>query len=179
MIGDALKIVIPVALVAAGVSTYLSRQNEMRAAAAQQAQAPRSGQAAVPQKASMTSSFNRAELSPDSAGHYNTEVELNGRRINVLVDTGASVLALTAEDADMAGIRPQPSEFTVKMQTANGESRGAYVRVREVRLGNLRVYDVDAVVMQRGASRKSLLGMSFLKKLSGFEVAQGRLILRQ
>lgn len=118
-------------------------------------------------------------LDPDPMGHFQANVEMNGRSMKMLVDTGASYVALTAEDARNIGINPAPNDYTMRMGTANGESRAAAVKLNFVRIGSISVYDVPAIVMQPGASNVSLLGMSFLKKLGGFEVSQGRLVLRQ
>ncbi len=118
-------------------------------------------------------------LEPNELGHYHASAELNGRTIGLLVDTGASFVSLTAEDARNIGVYPSESDFKLRMSTANGEAKAAQVTLSAIRIGGISIYDVPAIVMQPGASTTSLLGMSFLKKLSGFEVAQGRLVLRQ
>lgn len=118
-------------------------------------------------------------LDPDTRGHYQAQVELEGRIIPMLVDTGASYLSLTAEDARSAGIFPAASAFDVRLSTANGESRAALVHLQAARIGTISLFNVDALVMAPGASQISLLGMSFLKKLSSYEMAQGRLIMHQ
>lgn len=124
-------------------------------------------------------SSSRTELSADALGHFLTSVEIDGKRISVLVDTGASMVTLTYDDAAAIGLHPSPSDFTIATQTANGAARAAPIRLRSVRLGQIELRDVDAMVAARGALGQSLLGMSFLKKLAGFEVAQGKLVLRQ
>ncbi len=118
-------------------------------------------------------------LDANERGSYYANAELNGRTITMLVDTGASFVGLTAEDARAIGIYPAESDFKLQMSTANGISRAAPVTLNTIRIGGISLYDVPAAVMQPGAGTTSLLGMSFLKKLSGFEVAQGRLVLRQ
>ncbi len=124
------------------------------------------------------SSYNSVTLDADRNGHYRADVEVFGRRIKMLVDTGATIVALTSEDADALGVRPMPSDFTLSLGTANGAVQAAAVRLAEVRSGASTAQDVPAVVMPQGAMRDSLLGMSFLKKLGGFEVAAGKLILK-
>ena len=96
----------------------------------------------------------------------------------MLVDTGATTVALTYEDAASAGIRPFPGDFTRRVSTANGSVAVAPVRLREVRIGDLTVRDVDAVVVPSGRLGTSLLGMSFLRHLGGFDIADNRLTLR-
>jgi aspartyl protease family protein len=124
------------------------------------------------------SSYNSVTLDADRNGHYRADVEVFGRRIKMLVDTGATIVALTNEDADALGVRPMPSDFTLSLGTANGAVQAAAIRLAEVRIGAITAQDVPAVVMPQGAMRESLLGMSFLKKLGSFEVADGKLILK-
>jgi aspartyl protease family protein len=97
----------------------------------------------------------------------------------MLVDTGASYVALSAEDADRLGVTPRPSDFTMTMYTANGRAKAAPVRLHAVHVDTLSVYDVDAVVAQPGAMNGSLLGMSFLRRLTRFEAQPDRLRLIQ
>ncbi len=68
--------------------------------------------------------------------------------------------------------------YTTPLATANGELRAARTTLRNVRVNGITAYDVQAIVLPRGASSVSLLGMSFLSKLGGFEVARGNLILK-
>lgn len=97
----------------------------------------------------------------------------------MLVDTGASSVALSYEDAAAIGFYPLASDFKYPVNTANGVGRVARVRLREVRLGPLVVHDVDAFVGERGALSSSLLGMTFLAKLSRIEAGSGVLVLKQ
>lgn len=122
--------------------------------------------------------FGSVIITADRGGQYHTSVEVDGLRIPMLVDTGATVVALRHEDALRIGVAPMPSDYTVRISTANGEIAAARVRLREVRIENIRVADVQAVVMPEGAMSKSLLGMSFLKRLARFEVESGNLVLR-
>jgi aspartyl protease family protein len=117
-------------------------------------------------------------LSADLRGHYKVHPVVEGRTVPMLVDTGASAVALTYEDAERAGIRVRPEDFTKPVGTANGTVKAAPVRVAEMRVGAIALTFVDAMVLPRGSLGTSLLGMSFLKRLKGFEMAQGRLTLR-
>ena len=114
----------------------------------------------------------------DRRGHFLVEPSVNGQRIRMLVDTGASVVALSHEDAASAGFRPAPGDFTVTVSTANGVAQAAPVRIDEIQIGDITVRGVQAMVAKPGALNVSLLGMTFLKRLGGFEIAQGRLTLR-
>jgi aspartyl protease family protein len=114
----------------------------------------------------------------DRRGHYVVEPMVDGHRIQMLVDTGASAVALSHEDAARAGIRVAPSDFTVDVHTANGVTQAAPVRIAEIQIGDITVRGVEAFVARPGVMKTSLLGMTFLKRLGGFEIAQGRLIMR-
>jgi aspartyl protease family protein len=120
-----------------------------------------------------------ASIAADRLGQYATEIEVNGARLHMLVDTGASSVVLSYDDAAAAGFYPSPTDFKFSAQTANGVSRMARVRLRQMRLGAIALNDVEAYVADRGALGASLLGMTFLSRLSHFEAASGRMILRQ
>ena len=134
----------------------------------------------VPSPAPRTrSGWGEVELAPDSLSQYRARVEINGARIEALVDTGASHVLLTAEDARLLNIDPAPSAYTARSQTANGVALNAPVRLREIRVGGIVVNDVEAFVAQPGKSQITLLGMSFLKKLSNFQVSDGQFVMKQ
>lgn len=110
-------------------------------------------------------------------GHFMVEAVVDGTPLEFMVDTGASDVVLSPADARRIGLRPENLRFTRRFRTANGEVAGAPVVLRELRLGQQSAYDVEASV--HGAPLPvSLLGMSFLGRLRGYEVDDGRLILR-
>ncbi|HYF56967.1 MAG TPA: TIGR02281 family clan AA aspartic protease [Salinarimonas sp.] len=117
-------------------------------------------------------------IAADLRGHFMVHPSVGGTRLRMLVDTGASVVALTHEDAARAGLRASSSDPVRRLQTANGVVEARAVRVREMSVGDIVVRDVEAVVMPPGRLSTSLLGMSFLRRLKGFEVSSGRLTLR-
>ena len=123
-------------------------------------------------------SGGRVEIAADSLGQFSAQVEIDGRRMKMLVDTGATFISLSHEDANAIGVRLPQSAYTMPLHTANGELRAAKTMLRNVRVNGITAYDVQAIVLPRGASSVSLLGMSFLSKLGGFEVARGNLILK-
>jgi aspartyl protease family protein len=102
-------------------------------------------------------------------GHWRTESRVNGRKVAMLVDTGATLVALTRDDARAAGIDLRRLKFDVEVRTASGPARAARVRLDRVQVGQVRVRDVDALVLERGLD-VSLLGMSFLSRLDAFQV---------
>ena len=112
-------------------------------------------------------------------GHFHTEADINGRHIAVMVDTGASLVALTYEDARRAGISVGPSDFTHTAQTANGIARVAPVTIPRISIGDITLRNVAGVVSERGASERTLLGMSFLGRLSRVEMRAGSLVLQE
>jgi aspartyl protease family protein len=110
-------------------------------------------------------------------GHFVLEALVNGVPLTFLVDTGASEIMLTLGAARALGFLPQDLNFSQRFRTANGEVRGAPVRLRELRIGQFSLYDLDASVNE-AALAVSLLGMGFLEQLAGYQVEDGRLILR-
>lgn len=116
------------------------------------------------------------KLAPN--GHFMAAAEINGRSLTVMVDTGASAVALSFEDARRVGLRPAGADFTVPVATANGTVMAARVVVRRIAIGGVRVADVEGLVLPDGALGVSLLGMSFLARLESFKVENGALHLR-
>jgi clan AA aspartic protease (TIGR02281 family) len=112
-----------------------------------------------------------------AGGHFLIEATVNGAPVDFLVDTGASDIVLTLEDAERLGLQPETLRFTQRFATANGVVRGAPVVLREIRIGQFSLFDVPASVNE-AQLRVSLLGMSFLRRLHGYEVTDGRLTLR-
>lgn len=122
---------------------------------------------------------SRVTLDADRRGHFLADVTINGRQTEALVDTGASTVALTAESARGIGIVPLRSAYTATVSTANGLVKAAPVTLVEVGVGGIRVRNVKALVMPSGALPGNLLGMSFLARLSKFEIAGPQLVLVQ
>lgn len=115
----------------------------------------------------------------NAQGHFDVDGRVNGRRIDFVVDTGASVVALTARDAARLGIRPARNAFVAEVKTANGTVRAAPARLDVVEVGGLELRDVTALVLPDDALRDNLLGLSFLSRLHRFEYSDGKLVLEQ
>lgn len=122
--------------------------------------------------------YAMTELQAGNNGHYFTRADINNRGVEVLVDTGASTVALSYEDAEKVGLRPGTLNFDIQVSTANGIGKAARVVLREVEIDNVRVSDVEGMVLQKGALRGTLLGMSFLSRLRSFSVENGKLVLK-
>jgi aspartyl protease family protein len=119
------------------------------------------------------------ELRAGAHGHFHTSAEINGRSISLMVDTGASIVALTYEDAARAGITPRESEYTQRVSTANGIARVAPVMLDKVAIGDVVVRNVAAAIAEPGKLNTTLLGMSFLGRLNRVDMRAGRLILEE
>jgi aspartyl protease family protein len=124
-----------------------------------------------------TASGGAASVSKSPDGHYWAEGQVNGRRVRFLVDTGATTVALTLADAERLGIRPDRADYVHPVMTANGETRAAEVKLESVSVSGARVDDVQALVVEKGLPT-SLLGMTYLGRLSRFEATPSALILR-
>ena len=122
-----------------------------------------------------------AQVSKAADGHFWAEATVDGAptvaRVRFLVDTGATIVALTEEDAGRLGLNPAELDYGTEVHTAAGETRAARVRLRSVSVAGARVDDVEALVVRDGLT-SSLLGMSYLGRLSRFEATQSALILR-
>jgi aspartyl protease family protein len=117
-------------------------------------------------------------LDKGASGHFEARILVNGKPVRALVDTGASATVLTAEDARAAGIDLASLNYTVPVYTANGTARAAAARVEELALGGIVRRNTTVLVAAPGALPQSLLGMSFIGSLSGFDVRGDRMILR-
>jgi aspartyl protease family protein len=115
----------------------------------------------------------------DPHGHFYVDPSVNGTRLRMMIDTGASLVVLSKEDARYVGINPAPADFTMRAETANGVVLFAPVVLKEVVIGEVAVRNVPAAVFPDNRLQIGLLGMSFLSKLSRFEVTGGRLVLKQ
>ena len=133
----------------------------------------------APGGADAATAFRTTVVPRNSEGHFEIDGRVNGHRIGFMVDTGASVIALTARDAARLGIRPPPSAFVAEVRTANGAVRAAPVSLEAVEVGDLVVRDVAALVLPEAALSDNLLGLSFLSRLRRFEYSGGRLVLEQ
>lgn len=143
---------------------------------------------AVPDLPSETDAANATSGQPGSFsasvrraadGHFWAEAQVNGTRVRFMVDTGASTVALSRTDARRAGVDVDSLRYTVQVGTANGIARAAPVRLDRVAVGGVRLDDVDAMVIEGDVLSTSLLGMSFLGRLSRYEATQDTLILRR
>lgn len=146
--------------------------------------APPAAAALTDAGASATSSVPRANfdkaaiISREADGHYWTRADVQGTDVRFMVDTGASIVALTLLDAQRIGLKPSDLEFDNEVRTAGGATTGAYVVLDRIRIGRVEMHDVSAMVLKEGLDQ-SLLGMSFLGELYSYEFKGDTLIIRQ
>ncbi len=146
-------------------------------AAAPSSSAQRQAREAEP--AAPSSSGSTVELRSDGRGHFITSAQVNGSSVDVMVDTGASMVALTWEDAERAGIFVRPSDFTHRANTANGVAKVAPVTIDSISIGHITVRNIKGMVSEPGKLSGTLLGMTFLGRLSRAELRRGTLLLEE
>ncbi len=110
-------------------------------------------------------------------GHFTLEAAVDGTPIDFMVDTGATTVVLSPADAKRVGLDPATLDYNAVFETGNGHTRVALVTLEELTIGTLDLYDVEAAVVTKPMSM-SLLGMSALDRLDGYEVDGDRMILR-
>ncbi|HWY84918.1 MAG TPA: TIGR02281 family clan AA aspartic protease [Roseiarcus sp.] len=125
-----------------------------------------------------SSGYREALLEADQRGQYAAGVLVNGAPVQMLIDTGASDVCISASTARRLGLSPSGGRRRV-MQTANGQSTALPTVLRSVSLGGLYVSDVEALILMPDAGEVNLLGESFLKRLVSVEQRNGTLVLRQ
>lgn len=134
-------------------------------------------QAAVPVAVHAPAEGAPAQVIKAADGHYWAEARIDGQAVRVMVDTGASVVSLTPADAARLGLRLSPADFTGTVITASGPVRAAPVQLSTVAVAGARVDQVEALVVEQGLPH-SLLGMSYLGRLSSFSATPAGLTLR-
>jgi len=118
-------------------------------------------------------------ISVDRRGHFVADAYLNGRAVDMLVDTGATVTSLPESLAEDIGIFLSKSDFKYPVSTANGTAYGARAVIDDLRIGRIRLKNVDALVLNDQSLGNPLLGMSVLNQLRKFDISGGTLILVQ
>src|SRR5437762_9832611 len=121
--------------------------------------------APTPAPAQVSSGYRTVTLQSDSRGHFQVEARVDGRRVEFMVDTGASMIALREASAARLGIFPRANEYSVKTQTANGVGKAARVTLNRVEVDGITVRDVEAFVVPDDQLSTNLLGMSFLSRV--------------
>lgn len=118
------------------------------------------------------------EVARSGDGDFAIKAQINGAHVAMVLDTGASSVVLTHDDAKAAGLPLDLLGYSVSIDTANGRARAAPVTIDRIAIGGLEERSIEALVVQPGQLRTSLLGMSFLNRLQSWQVSGDRLILK-
>jgi aspartyl protease family protein len=124
----------------------------------------------------VTTTEGTVELSRNDDGHFYADVQINGTPVHMLVDTGASVIALSRDDAQSAGIATSIGMNDVVGEGADGDVHGQVVKIDRMELGPKTVQGLDGIVLNAGG--QSLLGQSFLAKFDSVEIHGDTMVLR-
>jgi aspartyl protease family protein len=123
----------------------------------------------------VTTTDGTVELDRDDDGHFYADVQINGSPVHMLVDTGASVIALSRDDARSAGIATSIGMNDVVGEGADGDVYGETVKIDRMELGPKTVEGLDGIVLNSGS--QSLLGQSFLAKFDSVEIHGDKMVL--
>jgi len=166
-------LIFAIVMIVAG--TYMAQQADRMASAHAK---PSPVVASRPAPVLVATDSRSVVIPSDSRGHFQADARIEGQHVAFIIDTGASVIALTETDAARLGLHPRPSDYQATVTTANGKVKGAPVRLASVDIGGLVVRDVAAMVLPDEALSQNLLGMSYLSRLKRFEVANGQMVLQ-
>jgi aspartyl protease family protein len=118
------------------------------------------------------------EVARGRGGEFQVAMLVNGARVPMVLDTGASAVVLTQDAAKAAGLPLEVLSYNVNVDTANGRTRAAAVTLDRLAVGRIEERGVPALIAQPGQLKTSLLGMTFLNRLTGWEVKGDRLVMR-
>ncbi|RWN63682.1 MAG: TIGR02281 family clan AA aspartic protease [Mesorhizobium sp.] len=136
--------------------------------------------AAVPDRPATPQPLGRkVVVAADARGHFTSAFKLNGRQVDGMIDTGATLVAINSSTARRIGISLNASDFRHTVNTANGAIKAALVTVDRLQIGKITVDGVQAVVLDDKALRTNLIGLSFLQRLEKYQVENGALLLVQ
>jgi aspartyl protease family protein len=130
-----------------------------------------------PQSSTLPDGAALVSIGKSDNGHFEVDSDVNGRGVRFLIDTGATSIVLTANDAASIGLDMSALSFTIATSTANGTAMAAPARIDEIVIGSIIRRNLRALVAKEGALDQSLLGMEFLNSLSSFTIKQDQLQL--
>ncbi|KQU79198.1 hypothetical protein ASD99_05500 [Mesorhizobium sp. Root695] len=136
--------------------------------------------ASVPDKPAAPLPMGRkVVVAADERGHFSSAFKLNGRQVDGMIDTGATLVAINTSTARRIGLSLNASDFSHEVSTANGTIKAAVAMIDRLQIGNITVNDVQTIVLDDRALRTNLIGMSFLNRLNKYQVENGTLLLVQ
>jgi aspartyl protease family protein len=141
--------------------------------------APPPGAAVATVAGAANAGKREATIAADRFGQFRADATVEGQPVEMLVDTGASTVAIAAETAARIGVAVDPAAPKKPVQTAAGLVLVTPITLRQVSVGDVSLDDVEAVVLPPGAGGVDLIGASFLKRLASVEQRDGALALRQ
>jgi aspartyl protease family protein len=121
---------------------------------------------------------NTVEIARSRGGDFSVRAQINGARVSMVLDSGASAVVLTQEAAKAAGLPLEVLQYSTNVETANGRARVAPVTLDRLAIGDIVERSVPALIAQPGQLKSNLLGMSFLNRLESWEVRGDKLLLR-
>lgn len=124
-------------------------------------------------------SARKVTVDADARGHFSASFRLNGRQIDAMIDTGASVVAINLSTARRIGVQVGNADFVHDVSTANGTVKAAIANIDRLQIGRIEVENVQAMVLQDKALSGTLIGMSFLSRLARYQVEGGALLMVQ
>ena len=127
----------------------------------------------------VTYAGRKTKIRSDARGHYHVTARMNGRKVKVLVDTGATAVAINKSTARRLGLRLKQSDFKYEVSTANGKVRAAQAYIERIEIGRVYANDVRAAILPDSSLNETLLGMSFLNQMKSFQISNGELVLSQ
>lgn len=162
-------------LIALGLVTAYLYRDDARAVASRVTAGLIPGRAVV---VNTSDGSNEVIIHKAFGGHFKTDVDIDGKVLPMLVDTGASTVVLSYDDARAIGLDPQNLNYRVTVMTANGRAQAAPIRLDQVAIGPIVRRDIRALVAEQGRLEESLLGMSFLSTLQSLQMQTDELRLR-
>jgi aspartyl protease family protein len=174
--GRVMRQVVIFAIVLLGLGVYAARFADQTL---KNAAPPATTALASAPEPSPQSSHSSVVIPADMRGHFVVDARVDGRRMDFMLDTGASMVVLRSRDAAALGIHPVPRDLTVEVKTANGTTRAAPVQLGMVEVSGINLRNVAALVSPDDALSENLLGLSFLSRLRRFEFSNGRMMLEQ
>jgi aspartyl protease family protein len=134
---------------------------------------------AEPEDEPVRLSGRKVRINAARNGHFLADFKLNGRRVPAIIDTGATLVAINESTARRIGIHLGPADFKYTASTANGTTKAAAATIDRLQIGRITMENVNAAVLQDDALSGTLIGMSFLQRLSHYSVEDGALVLQQ
>jgi aspartyl protease family protein len=143
-------------------------------------QQPEINLASVPDKpVAPLATGRKVIVNADGRGHFTSTFKLNGRQVDGMIDTGATLVAVNTSTARRIGLSLNPSDFSHEVSTANGTIKAAVVAIDRLQIGSISVDNVQAIVLDDKALQTNLIGMSFLKRLAKYQAENDTLLLVQ